>query len=240
MKLPEIIGIIDRRILINYTIDLDILKNILPKPFKPQVFKSKGIGGICLIRLKKSRPKGFPSLVGVASENAAHRFAVEWTHDGVTHSGVYVPRRDTSLWLNSIIGGRLFPGVYHHADFNISEEEGTYAVSFKARNDSTSLSIQAKETDFFPKSSIFSSLEEASYFFEKGSAGFSPAKEGAQFDGLELVTKSWKVHPLSVDKVQSSFLENTDLFPTGSVQFDHALLMKNIDHSWLSGTSLDG
>jgi hypothetical protein len=35
-----------------------------------------------------------------------------------------------------------------------------------------------------------------------------------------------------VEKVASSFFENLSLFPTGSVRFDCALLMRDINHEW--------
>jgi len=115
MKIPIIKGVIDRRILINYQIDEDVLNNYLPKPFKPKLVKGKGIAGICLIRLKEIRPKGLPKQIGISSENGAHRIAVEWEENGAIKEGVFIPRRDTSSKLNSIAGGTLFPGIHHLA-----------------------------------------------------------------------------------------------------------------------------
>jgi hypothetical protein len=46
------------------------------------------------------------------------------------------------------------------------------------------------------------------------------------------------VRPLDVLKVSSSFFGNEKLFPKGSVTFDNALLMTNIEHEWNSETNL--
>ena len=54
----------------------------LPPPFRPQLIGPWAIGGICLIRLKHVRPRVLPGWIGIASENAAHRFAVEWDGPG--------------------------------------------------------------------------------------------------------------------------------------------------------------
>ena len=78
MRIPVIRGLIDRRILVNYRVDPDVLKKLLPKPFRPKVIKDVGIAGICLIRLAEMRTTGFPGAVGISSENAAHRIAVAW------------------------------------------------------------------------------------------------------------------------------------------------------------------
>lgn len=233
MKIPTIKGTIDRRILINYQVDKDVLTEYLPLPFRPKLVNDKGVVGICLIRLKNIRPKGLPRPVGISSENGAHRIAVEWTENGLIKEGVYIPRRDTSSKLNALAGGRVFPGVHHLAEFTVSEENGNYSVEFTS-DDDTFLSIKAKETEEWNEDSVFDDLNCASDFFEKGAVGYSPDKIGETFDGLELKTYEWKVKPLTVSEVKSSFFEDETIFPKGTVKFDNALLMKNIEHEWKS------
>lgn len=229
MKIPKIKGIMDRRILINYQVDKEVLENYLPKPFTPKLVNGKGIAGICLMRLKEIRPKGFPKQIGISSENGAHRIAVEWNENGKLKEGVYIPRRDTSSRFNSLIGGTIFPGIHHLAKFTVNESNGNYNVAFIS-NDETYLSIEASETNNWNKESVFENLNCVSDFFKNGAIGYSPDKNG--FDGLELKAYNWKVSLLEVKKVQSSFFENTDIFPKGSVKFDNALLMTDIKHEW--------
>jgi hypothetical protein len=119
MKIRIIHGLIDRRILINFTADQNVVKQIIPAPFRPKIYKEKAIVGICLIRLKNIKPKGFPNFMGVSSENGAHRIAVEWDENEQLQEGVFIPRRDTSLRLNTLVGGRLFPGRHYLAKFNV-------------------------------------------------------------------------------------------------------------------------
>lgn len=231
MKIPKIHGYIDRRILINFTVDPKVVEKIIPFPFRPKTYKDKAIVGICLIRLKNIKPKGFPDFVGINSENGAHRIAVEWDENGELKSGVYIPRRDTSLRLNTFVGGRLFPGKSYYAKFNVKENNGNYHIAFKSSDD-TEISIDASETKLFNSKSIFETLDNASDFFENGDLGYSPNK--AKFDGLRLKAYKWEVSPLEVSNVTSSFFENEEIFPKGSVTFDNALLMKNIEHEWES------
>ncbi|GGG50608.1 DUF2071 domain-containing protein [Bizionia arctica] len=230
MRIPKIKGIIDRRILINYQIDKEVLENYLPKPFKPKLVNGKGIAGICLIRLKEIRPKGFPKQMGISSENGAHRIAVEWIENGNLKEGVYIPRRDTSSKLNSLAGGTIFPGIHHLAKFTVNEKDGVYEVSFIS-DDNTSLSIKAKKTNKWNKESVFENLQCVSDFFENGSVGYSP--DNTDFEGLELKAYNWEVSLLEVENVKSSFFENERIFPKGSVMFDNALLMTGIEHEWI-------
>jgi hypothetical protein len=231
MKIPVIAGMIERRILVNYTVDPDVMQTILPAPFKPKVFKSKAIAGICLIRLSQVRPKGLPTFIGVGSENAAHRIAVEWEENGKMKEGVYIPRRDTSSRFNTLVGGKIFPGKHHYAKFDVREDAENYYVAFKS-SDETRISVNAKLTNALNDKSIFHNLSAASAFFKAGSMGYSP--NGDCFEGLLLNTYKWKVKPLAIQNVQSSYFENERLFPIGSVRFDNALLMTNIEHEWSS------
>jgi hypothetical protein len=109
MRLPLIRGVIDRRILVNYRVDPAVLAATLPPPFRPKLHRGYGMVGICLIRLRGVRPRFVPSWLGISSENAAHRSAVEWDEGGRVREGVYIRRRDTSSRLNALAGGRVFP-----------------------------------------------------------------------------------------------------------------------------------
>jgi hypothetical protein len=229
MKIPEIRGTIDRRILVNFIVDPLVAEKIIPFPFRPKVYKNKAIAGICLIRLKHIRPKGLPAFFGISSENGAHRFAVEWDEGNEVKEGVFVPRRDSSSLLNSWAGGRIFPGKHFRADFNVKEAYGHYHVAFKS-SDGTTISIDADKTDNFNPDSVFQNLDNASKFFEKGSVGYSP--NGNKFEGLELKTFTWKAEALNVIDVRSSFFENKAVFPEGSAKFDNAILMTGIEHKW--------
>lgn len=233
MKIPAMIGTIDRRILINYQVDKEVIEKFLPKPFRPKIVKDKAIAGICLIRLKNIRPKGVPPGIGISSENGAHRIAVKWTENGQDKEGVYIPRRDTSSKLNVLAGGRIFPGIHHHADFAVLEGDGVFHIEFKSE-DGTHLSIHASQTDQWSNESVFNDQDCASEFFKKGSVGYSPDKIGEVFQGLELATKTWEVTPLKVTQVTSSFFEDESVFPKGSIKFDNALLMRNVEHEWKS------
>ena len=231
MKLPTIHGYIDRRILVNFIADPDTVRKIIPAPFRPKIYKGKAILGICLIRLKNIKPKGLPDFIGISSENGAHRIAVEWNEQGQTKEGVYIPRRDTSLRLNALAGGRIFPGKHYFAKFNVKEKDDNYHIDFIS-SDNTSICIDAKEANNFNPNSLFETLENASNFFENGSLGYSP--NGDKYEGLRLHIYKWQVKPLEVFNIRSSFFEDETVFPKGSICFDNALLMTKAEHEWHS------
>jgi Uncharacterized conserved protein (COG2071) len=232
MNIPIIAGTIDRRILVNYRVDPHYLQKLLPGPFRPRCIRGWGIAGICLIRLKQLRPHSLPTLFGLSSENAAHRIAVEWEENGEHRQGVYIPRRDTSSQFNTFIGGKLFPGVHHHAHFHVTEGNDSFQVQLVSDDNQTRVTVEAQIASQLPEHSIFASLEEVSTFFEQGSLGYSTTREAGRLDSLELRCFNWKVEPLQVTKAESSFFDDQQRFPPGSAELDCALLMRAIRHEW--------
>lgn len=232
MQLPVVHGLIDRRILANYQVDPSVLAKILPAPFRPKLINGVGLAGICLIRLKHIRPRFLPGEWGLSSENAAHRIAVEWEQNGETKEGVFIFRRDSSSWLNSLVGGRVFPGLHHLGRFEVVESGSYYRVALTSVDGQTNLMVEGEISSQMPSSSVFGSVAEASAFFQAGSLGYSITHTPGRYDGLELCTSQWAVQALEIKQMRSNFFENEQIFPAGSWQFDGALLMKDIAHEW--------
>lgn len=240
LVLPTMHGIIDRRMLINFRVKPERIAPLLPSFFRPKLVKGWAMTGICLIRLNEIRPKGLGKVFGVSSENAAHRIAVEWTDHGATREGVFIPRRDTSSKLQSMVGGRMFPGIHHLADFVVDENGDDYRLQMKSRDDATHVRLFARRAKQLSKGSVFDSLDDASDFFARGSAGYSATGKPDCSDGLELFTTGWQVEPLDVITVESSFFDDHTVFPTKTIKFDCALLMRNISHEWRSLPQMKG
>jgi hypothetical protein len=233
MKIPILKGIIKRRMLINFRVDAGVMQSFLPAPFRPKLHNGYAIAGICLIRLENIRPDGFPSFLGFSSENAAHRIAVEWTDpDNKFQEGVFIPRRDTGSWLNHWTGGRIFSGEHHLSHFHVTDNGTDVDFAMQSRDQNVSVQVRGKDSDTFPHSSCFASIGESSQFFEGGSLGYSVTSDPHRMDGLRLKTLEWRVRSLAIEQVESSFFADTNRFPAGSIEFDHALIMRNIAHEW--------
>ena len=238
MRLPKIHGVIRRRLLVNFRVDPEVIARQLPAPFRPKLYHDTAIAGICLIRLEEIRPKGFPRLAGLSSENAAHRIAVEWDDAGGPREGVYIPRRDTGSLVNHLAGGRVFPGEHHRAAFHVTDTPERVVLEMTSANGDVRVEVVGRPAEVLPPSSIFPSIDAASGFFEPGSVGFSATAAGDRLDQVVLTTHGWTVAPLAIDRVHSSYFVDAERFPPGSVTFDCALVMRNIAHEWHEGASL--
>jgi hypothetical protein len=233
MRIPVIKGTIKRRLLVNFRADPAVVQRLLPGPFRPKIHEDHALVGICLIRLEKIRPAGLPAPLGLSSENAAHRIAVEWTDSaGVQREGVFIPRRDTGSLLNVVAGGRIFPGEHHPAQFSVVDTGRHIELSMRSFDGAVSVKVVGDDADGLPASSCFKSLPVASAFFEGGSLGYSVTRKGKRLDGLLLRTLEWRTRALSITEVHSSFFSDLQRFPAGSIQFDHALIMRDLPHEW--------
>lgn len=228
MRIPNLAATIERRLLISYAVEPELLQPILPEGLRPQLVKGVAVAGICLIRLGNVRPSLVKTELGWGGENAAHRIAVEYEDDnGVTKTGVYIPERHSNSILPILAGGRIFPGKHTRAEFTVNETPTTFDVTMEASDDR--VSVQAERTDEWT-SNLFPSLQAASSFYQDSPVGWSPVmKHPDEVEGLRLSTDAWKVSAARKLKLKSSYF---DKFPKESVQFDHILVMQNIPVLW--------
>ena len=229
MRAPTIRATIQRRILVTYRVDPEVLVSVLPSPFRPTVVAGYGVAGICLIRLGDVRPAGLPASAGVTTENGAHRSAAEWdTADGPV-AGVYIPRRDTASRLTVLLGGRTFPGWHHRARFRVEECGDAYRVEVASTDGQVEVIVAAHRAQDVTGGSGFTTVDAASAFFRCAPLGYAATPAPGVFDGVALATDGWALSPLELDELRSSYF---DALPAGSAVPDSAFLMANLDTTW--------
>jgi len=239
MNIPVLRGNIARRILISFRADPEVVQSQLPPPFRPKLQAGKAIVSICMIRLENIRPVCLSLPIGLSSENAAHRIAVLWEDkEGNPQEGVFIPRRDTGSPLNHFLGGRLFPGQHQLASFQVCSNETNVDFHMKSHDAKVEIRVLGTVSPEFPSDSCFDSLAEASAFFEAGCLGYSVRCDSDRLDGMTLETKSWHVETLSVSEAYSSYYADEHHYPKGSLSFDHALFMRDIEHEWHAAKEL--
>jgi hypothetical protein len=135
MYVPELQGVIARRLLLNYRVSPEVLERLLPAPFRPKLYRGYGIAGVCLIRFRQLRPRGLPAVCGFSSENAAFRVAVCWRENGRDRDGVFIWKRLTNSRCNAWLGGWLFPTVLRYARFRVSETSSRLTISVSESGD---------------------------------------------------------------------------------------------------------
>lgn len=161
-----------------------------------------------------------------------------WDDNGSEREGVYIPRRDTNSVLSRLAGGRLFPGTLHAATFDVTTGGDQIDFHMTSHDGNVSVDTQVKVAPSLPEASSFQNLAEASAFFEAGALGYSATVEPHRFHGMTINVPAWRVEPLAVESVYSSYFADATRFPAGSIEFDCALLMRNLDSEWRSEADL--
>jgi len=230
--LPVLEGIISRRILLNFRCDPATAQKLIPPPLEVETHRGFAIAGVCLIRLEQLRPKGLPKIVGVSSENMAHRIAIRFPTEEGMKPGVFIWRRETDQKLVQMLGGRAFPGVHSAAQFHVSENAGQLTMEVRTEGGQTDVAFAAKYgTDWRP-TPAFSDFPEVSEFFKMGDCGFSCSLRGDELEGMQLRTLRWEMSPLEVQLKHCVFFANNARFPSATVEFDCGLLMRGLPHEW--------
>ncbi|MDQ1083069.1 MULTISPECIES: DUF2071 domain-containing protein [Microbacterium] len=228
-RTPRMAAVITRRALVNYRVDPGIAQSLLPDGLHPQLINGSAVAGVCLIRLDSFRPAAIRPAIGLASRSTAHRIAVEWENATGRHTGVYIPRRHSASRLARAAGGRVFPGLYARASVTFRDTDGKIHARVDAEDLRVRMNARRGPGVAF-HSELFTTLEESSEFFRKDPVGWSPSRSGA-LEGLRLDTDAWRVDPLEVTDLASSFF---DALPRGSAVFDHAFLMRDVPARWSS------
>ncbi|MDA7980378.1 MAG: DUF2071 domain-containing protein [Pirellulales bacterium] len=232
MRLPTIHGVIDRRILLNYRVEPQVLAGNLPSPFRPQVFDGWALAGVCLIRLRDIRMNWLPRICGLCSENAAYRAAVEWDSPTGVQRGVFVWHRVTSSRINALAGSRIFPGVHERQTFRVSESDETYCIQVEDGS-SHGFQIDVQASLISPPGTLTpSSFANRATCVCGSSVGYSLTRHGKSFEGLRLEVDHDNAQPMSVARQEIGFFQDEARFPKGTIHFDHALLMRNVPHHW--------
>jgi len=232
MRLPAMSSTIEHRLLINYHADPDRVAPLLPPTLTPQVVGGRAVVGICVIRFSGLRP-AMLGAGGLTCDNAAHRIAVEWTDaQGARRPGVFIPGRHTSSRLVALVGSR-FSGEHRRATFEVRDDDEGLAISMRSADGASDLSVRAAPgRSVLSPTSVFASEEEVSRFFQCAATGFSP--QGGGLAAVALATERWAMHPVAIRKLRSAFYDDTRRFPTGTIAFDSAMLMRRIPATWLA------
>jgi hypothetical protein len=228
IHIPEVTGKIERRVLVGYGFEPEVIQPLMPQGITPRLFNGKAIVGLCLIRFAYMRPSWVPLPIGVKPESAAHRVGIQWeTKQGDIENGVYVPEHYTSSTLVSSIGGKFFPGVQKLAKFTVEETPENIAINM--HNTHRDVEVNIKPSSHW-ESSLFPTLETAAEFYLPPK-GWSPTTDGTHIEGVEMVTSKWNYENWEANKIHTTFF---DQFPAGSYTYDHTIVMRNLPVKYIS------
>lgn len=219
---------IERRVLLNYRLEPELARNLLPEGLRPQIVRGSAVAGTCFIRLAQVRPTGTPPALGWRIDNAAHRIAVEWDGPAAVERGVFLPEQFSgsraAFLARKTLAGRLLPTPDTYATFDNRETEDKFMLAIRSAEQFARVDAVRSHNWC---SRLFETHQASSEFFKASSIGWSITAQGLR--GVRLQSARWSTSPLRVRDLESTFF---NALPAGAAAFDHALLMQRIPAVW--------
>ncbi|HEY1067151.1 MAG TPA: DUF2071 domain-containing protein [Pirellulales bacterium] len=232
MRLGLMKGVVDRQVLVNYRVQPEAARRLLPAPFRPRLFRGAALAQLCLLRLRRVRPAFLPAAMGCTSENAAVRIVAEWDSPRGPGAGYFLLRRETSSRMDAYLNGRVLPGAPHFARFRVQESLDRVRIEAVASDRAGRIALSASLTPEMPTASVFRSRQEAVDFLWTHQACYTPLVRPGTFEGIDFHTSSLQAYPLAVDDVACHYLEDRRNVPADAIVFDSALLFRNLSQEW--------
>ena len=219
MKITPAHGVIERRLLVNYRLDPDVAKKLLPAPLQPRLVGGYAVAGIALAHLGRLRPAGLPAVAGLSRETAMHGIAVEWERSPSLHTGVFVLHRDS-------VG--VGPGrrLRRPPCFTVDDRTDGLRIAYTSRDRTVRVDVDVSLAAGLAGSALFRDVRAATRFLDLDSP--EGASWGPQLRGLKLSVGDRCISAARVRTATSSIFAGTSVFPPGSVHVDSALLLRDL------------
>lgn len=230
MRAPALRGRIDRRISVFYRLDPTAARGLLPQGLRPRLFRGWALGGVCMLRLARMRPRLLPIPVGLASELAWHRVAVEWDEGGRTLHGHYLLRSETDSRLAPIPGARLVPSPDDCTRIEVRANEEELVGRVESGDGSTDIELVASVAPW-AEGTLFKSANAAREAIASGHVVWDGEAEGT-LEGVELRSTGGSSQGLQVRRLRSQWFEDPERFPPGTTTLDCAIVVRDADHEW--------
>lgn len=126
---------------LNYAVDPERLRPLLPPPLEPEVFRGSAWVQVLASRLREMRPQGTPSLFGVNFHQVSYRAAVRYPSahcPGGHRRGGYFVKSETDHPVMRAVGNALVEFRFH--GFGLAD------VSLDRRSEQLRFCVRSRET----------------------------------------------------------------------------------------------
>ena len=230
MRAPALRGRIDRRISVFYRLDPMAARSLLPAPLRPRLVRGWALGGVCILRLARMRPRMLPIPLGLASELAWHRIAVEWEEEGRPMHGHYLLRSETDSRLAPFPGARLVPSPDDCTRIEVRSSDAALTARVESGDGTTDLDLAAS-LGSWRSDALFKSANAARASIASGHVVWDGDEQG-ELEGVELRSTGGTAQGLEVVRLASTWFDDRARFPLGAATLDCAIVVRDADHEW--------
>jgi len=229
-------GVVARQILLNYWLEPEVARRLVPEPFEIVIRNGFAVAGINLLRLEGVRPAGATDALGLCSENLAHRIAVRYPVEEngapALRDGTYILRRDTDSALAGRLGELLLPGTVRDAEFRVAETAHSLRMAVLTADGGGDLAFRCRWNEEWKWTLLFSRLNDVRSFCARTQCGCNSALRADALEAPHVLPQEWEVAPATITDLHASYFADEKLFPRGSVGFDSAIMLRGVPQAW--------
>jgi hypothetical protein len=187
---------VQSRLLVVYRFDPDLADGLLPPTLRPRPIQGYAIGVACYTRLSatrlfRGRARG--------SDHLSYRLAVQRA-DGT--GATWIPRRETSSWLEARCGSKLLRGEYGRSSFRVKED--TFQIELEVDGERGPEFYLRGEVAAAPLSTLFPNGQALESFLGAGGLVRPYDVFAPEADELDL-SEHFAPEPLTVFEARSAF-----------------------------------
>ncbi len=206
------------RVVAIYRIDPEALARRLPEGVLPRLHSGEAVAVLCYTRLGTIGSRFLPHR-GASSNHLSYRFLVERSRKGRAVQETWVARRETSSRLGAGLGERILGQDHGRSTFEVAEDVLAFSLRVaSARGEEFYLRAEpcgASSSRFLPTAREVQALLCSSGEVRPVDLLVPEA------DALD-VRNGFAPEPLVVFEIRSAFLDDPQVFPAGSTNFDSA------------------
>ena len=226
----HMLGMVERRFLINYPVPVELLQSHLPPGSEFSQYNQTAWVSACFVKMRNMRPSFMSGLPGMGYNYLIHRTRARLPFpDGSQREAVLVLQPNLNRRLVSW-GGSLFTSIrFHTRSIRFTEDDQQWRIQMndgKTRLFDATISKDSVGREL-PSGSCFESAEQADQQLLGVSYGgqWNPRKQTLNL--LPETHEPWETLACQCQTHKNAFLEDLGL---ETIEDDHAITMTNIPH----------
>ena len=218
--------------LANFAVSPEALATRLPPHIQPDVHHGRAFVSVVIARLEKMRPAFLPRMFGVTYMQVVYRAVVRCGEE----RGVSFLRSDADNSLMVLGGNALTFFRFHRANISWQKDSGAIRFSLTPGNgDAARIDADfdiAGGTETLPKSSCFTSLNEAQRALTELYVAFGPQECNSKVNAVRIQRDTWQSRVVEDRLGTYEAMRSGVLFNAGEAELDSVLYVESLNYHW--------
>jgi uncharacterized protein YqjF (DUF2071 family) len=221
-----------RCFLVNWAIDPEAMRAVLPSPIEPAVHSGSAFLSVVIAQMERMRPAFLPTPFGITYNQVVYRAVVRYRGE----AGVYFVRSDADHPLMCLAGNWLTFFRFHHSriSFRCTEQQATFDLDAGPAEDADIHATYdlASARRALPATSTFTTLDEAQQFLVELYQAFGLEPSNGRVDRVRIKRGCWDVQVVDDHRAKYEFMHRHRPFTAQTARLDSIFYVKDLPYYW--------